>query len=344
MNRSQEDMLCFFASVANPGVNLLRRVREIIDKGVDWEYIARASEALDVSAGLLEILFRAEAGPIPELTDIRRAAAHELAVTALMEDLFRRTAFLLDEAGIPFIPLKGSDIRIAGGSRRLANPMQDIDILVRPESLARTREVLEAGGFFFQGALSGAHYNFALPGEQLRFLEIHWTLINRTSTVQRRIFNPDMEKIWRRSVSLCCRLHLSPEDLLCYTVVHGVKEYYHKPKWAADAEFLIRAVLPRCAPERVRQAVEEWGAGPALGIVAEALEQALDAGVYRRVYTFGAVRPGFLGKMAARRLFMPWGSPRLRSALCLLAASPRPTRGCLAIGIAERVLRSLRRG
>lgn len=344
MGGRPEDILLFYAALAEPDATVLRRVRDLIDRGIDHTYLEHMAKVLGVAVGLLNLLSCSNDEGNDISDGLRRAAAGEVSRTVSMELLFRRVAGLLESEAIPFIPLKGSDIRIAGGARRSANPMTDVDILVRTRDMDRTRGVLQRNGFLFLGAMSGAHLNFATDEDHPRFLEVHDDLVNRWSPVQRRLFRPDLEKIWERSAPVCGRLHLSPEDLICYTLTHGVKESFHRPKWAADAEYLIRDVLPGLDPETVRARVGEWGVGSALGVLAEAFLPVLGDKPYDHVYALGAGRPGAAGRFAANRLFRYSHRRGVRTALYFACARGLTERLSLALGMAEYLFRRVRRG
>lgn len=339
MKRRGEDILLFLAALAEPEDRELQNAAEITRSGPDWNYLAERAAMLDVAAGLTELLSRVGGAPDCISAQLREAAASEFARTEMMQSCYRRIASLLDGHDIRFIPLKGCDARIARGPRRLVNPMEDIDILVQREDLARVRDILVREGFLFLGAQSGAHLNFALDAKPPRFLEIHWDLINRENPCQARLFHPDLSRIWKECIILCDQLHVSHEDLLCYTVAHAFKEYFRKPKWPADALYLFRHCLPGMHPGKVARVVEEWGVGPALGILAETLMIVTGDRRFGEVYPAGAQRPGFLGKLASDGLFR-WDRARLfRPVTCLAGAGTLRERIALISDAKDRVVK-----
>ena len=73
----------------------------------------------------------------------RRRAATGLAATQLVGDVARRLA----EAGIPVMPVKGALHQHWLYDDPAERPLSDVDLLVRPEHLARAVERLETGGY-----------------------------------------------------------------------------------------------------------------------------------------------------------------------------------------------------
>ena len=59
---------------------------------------------------------------------------------------------LLNEAGIPYAIVGGNAVAawVATVDESLVRATRDVDVLVRPQDLARIREVLEAGGFVYR--------------------------------------------------------------------------------------------------------------------------------------------------------------------------------------------------
>jgi hypothetical protein len=320
MNRHGEDILLFLAALGEMGEGEFRHAAEIIESGPDWDYLAGKAEILGVSAGPKELLSRTGGVPGRIAQSLQKAVAVEFTRTEIMQSFYSMVVSLMDGHDICFVPLKGCDARIAQGSRRLTNPMEDIDILVRQEDLFRVRDILERNGFLWQGAHSGAHLNFAHETYPPRFLEVHWDLVNRESPFQRHLFHPDIPRIWKDCIVLCDRLHLSAEDLLCYTTAHAFKEYFRKPKWAADALYLFRQILPGLDSGKLRERVEEWGVGTALGVLAETLMAVTGDREFENVFQKGAKRPDIFGKHASAGFFR-WDGARMNHQVAYLACA-----------------------
>jgi hypothetical protein len=310
-----EHLLLFYASLWEHDDRIRTRVRDLCGAGIDWSFLVDAAETFGVCAGL-NALLSSSGVECPFGEDrLRRAKAYETAATASMLSLYGEVSSLLERSGIPFMPLKGCDCRIAEGARRISNPMEDVDILIRGEDVEEAGEALVRNGYLFLGSGSGAHMNFATDGDRTRFIEVHWDLVNRRSPVQRSLFRPRIAAVLERSVSVGGRMHMSREDLVCYLTVHAVKEYFHRPKWLADIAYTLNVLItPAFAGQKpgtphegmdagvFRAVIAEWNAASALGIAVWALVSATGDAGYEAAYGFGAYRPGFPGRFLAERL------------------------------------------
>jgi hypothetical protein len=337
MKNFVENILLFYAALPDHDNWILSRAREMLDRKADSEYLDAAAEAYGAAAGLIALL--TAAGRRESISDtLRCAAEREASVTVSMRSLSEEIGALLEREGIPFIPLKGCDRRIVELARVHSNPMRDVDILVRPDDIPEAGKLLVRNGYLHLGSFSGAHMNFATDEDLPRFIEIHWDLVNRSSPVQRRLFLPDLEKIWERSTVLCGTLHLSPEDLVCYTAAHAAKEYFRRPKWIADMAGILDNSLAEVNPFLFREVIREWGVSTVLGIIGKALASVLPERKYEALYAAGARCPGILGRYIADNLF---GYSRLYSIrpLCSLAFAPSLAASfAVAAGIGERVI------
>lgn len=335
---SAENVLLFYAALPTHDGWVLSRVHEILDREVDAEYLNAAAEAYGVASGLVALL--TENGKQESISlSLLRAAEQEAAVTVSMHSLYEEIATLLERAGLPFIPLKGCDRRIVELARPYSNPMQDVDILVHPTDVVAVGKLLVGNGYLHLGSFSGAHMNFATDEEFPRFIEIHWDLVNRRSPVQRRLFSPSLGNIWKRSSILCGASHLSPEDLICYTIAHAAKEYFRRPKWIVDIACIIDSLMTKMDPVMLKEIVGEWGVSAVFGIVAEALDTVLPERRYDTLYDSGAKHPRILGQYIAHNLF---GYSRLYSIrpLCALSFAPSfVTALSVAMGIGERLVK-----
>jgi hypothetical protein len=155
----------------------------------------------------------------------------------------------LAEAGIRVILLKGAGLVAAFGGAVDLRPMDDVDLMVPPEQLARAVELL--GRFGWQpkeklpcapealaAVTSTAGWAFVAPdGSEL---DLHWRALN----LDGRIGN-DLG-FWQRAepVRLAGQpaLVLAPADQLLHVCVHAVYwSGFSGLRWAADAALIIRA-------------------------------------------------------------------------------------------------------
>jgi hypothetical protein len=272
---------------------------------------------------------------------IREAAAKECAVTESMRSTAGNVFAALDDAGIPFVPLKGADPRMVKGPRGIANPMDDVDVLVRREEAETAGDALERAGFRFIGAFSGAHMNFVSDDSHPGIVEVHWDLVNREDPVQSALFSPDMSHVRARTEIVGERICLGREDCLCYFAAHAVKEYFRRPKWLADVAFMF-GETGWGRSESVSRIADEWGVRPALGIIAAALVEITGDARFGSAFGYCALNPGLLGRDLASRMVRNGGLARLRP-LLWLAAAHSPKRLCaVAGGMAVAAIRKMK--
>jgi hypothetical protein len=329
---SPEQLILFYASLSSRSPRILGVTGEIWEAGIDREALLEMTVSFGVSAAL-DTLFSDAGIDFPGREKLRVAAADEAAATASMRALEREVAALLERSGIPSIPLKGCDLRIAEGARRVSNPMVDADILIRGEDVDRAGALLERNGFFFLGSRRGAHMNFATGDDNPRFIEVHWDMVNRRSPVQRSLFRPRMEGVWERSAPVRGIHHLSPEDLVCHLTAHAVKEYFHHPKWLADISYVLTAPDAGTDPAAMRHVAAEWNVSAALGLAIHALSAATGDPRFDDPGEFGAVRPGRLGRFIAERLLEYGGLYRLRPLLWFACAPGVRDMWSVAVGM-----------
>ncbi len=297
-----EQILLFFSALPEHSDYINDMTDSILKAGVDWDYLYYDAESFGVAAGLAELLSNREAVADIFLGRLGKTSKREEKESESMLDLYNELSSLLSGHEFDYIPLKGCDFRIAEGPRRKCNSMTDIDILVKLSDTEEIGLLLENNGYIYQGTMSGAHMNFFTDEKHPRFIEIHWDLINRSNPLHRKLFFPDLDAVWERSIILNGERLLSEEDLLAYLTAHAVKEYFHTPKWLADIAWIFKNRLGLVDPERLVMVIDEWGVSTALGIVAEGVDYYLQTNCFEYVLAFGAVKPGMLGQYIAKRL------------------------------------------
>ena len=154
----------------------------------------------------------------------------------------------LQSAGCDFLLLKGAalaeDYRREGSVR----PMVDIDLLVRPEAVARALDVLLGLGCRTRGeicdrgleALLQFRHELTLDTPTGGTLDLHWHLVADARHPETQ------ENLWKRAVP--CRLGslqartLDRADQLLHACLHGAVWNDISPvRWLADSVMLIRA-------------------------------------------------------------------------------------------------------
>ncbi|HZI29670.1 MAG TPA: nucleotidyltransferase family protein [Gemmatimonadaceae bacterium] len=148
------DLSCLPAEVASHARNVQ-----------DWDRVIVMSDRELASVQLARALRGAQADvPAAVVEELRRKA---VTIELRMQYLSRRlqqTCGILAERGISHVLLKGAAVGALVDPTLCTRPMNDGDILVRPEDAERAAEALEAAGWFatpdevLRGLLAGAHH------------------------------------------------------------------------------------------------------------------------------------------------------------------------------------------
>ncbi len=206
----------------------------------------------------------------PEVVAIRLARAR--AWSAERWDLsFRQVTTLartLAAVDVPVMVLKGGHTGHLYAERG-ARASGDLDILVRPEHLARTELAMRAAGYVADDAQGGDadhdpdHRH--LPALRIADglpVEVHWTFARRTGT-------PSWSHgIWERATPLPdgVALGMDPVDLLLYTCKHLASDHAFSTANGLAGLADLRVILAAhpLAPAVVRERAEAWGVRPAV--------------------------------------------------------------------------------
>ena len=143
----------------------------------------------------------------------------------------RRVLKALNIAGIPTIPLKGIVLANSVYESIGLREMNDIDLLVPKENLARAVEILTGMGYkpvqpFCLDSLiqTGKHLPSFIKKDHVA-IEIHWNITNPSTC-----YSIDPQELWDHAVPVQIldyeTLMLSPEDLLLHFCLHT--SYQHQ--------------------------------------------------------------------------------------------------------------------
>ena len=172
----------------------------------------------------------------------------------------------LGEHGIDTLVLKGLALTVAhyrdGGTR----PMNDVDILVRPEDAQRAFDILLDLGYVptldepFERQRRTRHA-IAMHNDVGRQLDLHWYAL---------YLSVDDTDLWRDSVALTIgdvpTRTLSAADQLMHVCVHGVSGECPGPmRWIADGVTVIRTAGERLHWQRLVRRATACGCTVALG-------------------------------------------------------------------------------
>jgi hypothetical protein len=228
-----------------------RRVRELIDGGLDWE--AFVDGALRHALIPLVHLHLSDPSvqPLPaaaaaRLRDVaRRMAALNAYLVGELRELLTELAAL----GVEAIPYKGPALALEAYGRVGLRQFCDLDFIVRPRDVGAAARILRARGYAPYRDLGEAQLALLLRTQcnvpftrdcDRSVVELHWDVCARDFA------RPlDTEEFWARSrdSEFCgapSRL-LVAEDLLLALCVHGSKHRWEQLSWVCDvAQLLLR--------------------------------------------------------------------------------------------------------
>jgi hypothetical protein len=149
-----------------------------------------------------------------------------------------------NRSNVPVILLKGIALLHDTYEDPGERAMGDVDILIRPEDLEKTKSILIGNGFsFVHGNMSNAVvYGIKAPFEM--YIDLHWSLANPRSPSQPKIYAPNEAVIWNRAAPIRFgqqkAFTLCPEDRVVYLCFHALKERFSSDKWLRDLSLLIQ--------------------------------------------------------------------------------------------------------
>lgn len=166
-----------------------------------------------------------------------------------------------NSAGVQALAYKGAALAAAFYGDIAKREFGDIDLLIRPESIAEARRVLEANGFVPWAEFaqltpaqeraylrSGYHFQYSRPDGSTP-IELHWNVSPRMFGI-----SMPMEQLFRRAVPVRIGgnviLAPSAEDHLVLLCIHGAKHMWDKLRLIADIAQLL-AATPNLNVEQV---------------------------------------------------------------------------------------------
>ena len=237
--------------VASPTEEVARlsEVRTLTEFPLDWEYLLGLGEQNEVLSLLYWHLNAASDDLVPPAVMQRlrgvffQTSVHNL---SLLKELMRVLA-KLKEDGIDAVPYKGPSLARSLFGNVAFRRTRDIDILVRPEAVERTRRLLVREGYQLATPMTDeemvahrqSHYHLELlrQADGLR-LEIHWEFLPRNCG------HFDASYVWDHVVIEDLggqpTLSLRAEELFVLLCIHhGTKHEWDRLKWIADIARMI---------------------------------------------------------------------------------------------------------
>ncbi len=240
--RPEDEVLFSSASPALPPDHL-DRVRNLFAAGLDWRLLVRRATA----HGLLGLLHRAIEAAGWEVA----GAQAQKEAAEWFDSLRRRNLFLAGELcrvldllaahGIEAVPLKGAALAATAYGDLALRQYADIDLLVRPEDLAKVESATAAIGYRPARSAPRETEGEVLLARQggAVFLEIHSEAIPSylgLSRAERGLW----DRLDRSAKGDWPAVGLAAEDALLLSCCHGAKHLWERLIWIADIAWLLR--------------------------------------------------------------------------------------------------------
>ena len=243
--KSRTERLLFACARAQEDDVRRDEVAELIERGVDFEYLCFLAADHHVSALLFDALKSCEPSSDPEKKAIKSlrvsCLASEAANSFYKEELMKILANFA-ERDIPVIPLKGILLsEYLYGNIESRDKSADIDLLVKEDDARRARSALEDIGYAFKpvGEIKEYtwYYSFVKPGFPEIDLHLDITMMVRS---RRRI-----DGMWSfartADISGVKYYYFKPEEMLLYLSAHLVNSgAFRQLRHIRDIERLIK--------------------------------------------------------------------------------------------------------
>ncbi len=240
---------------------LLASVRRFFDAeapppsaaGLDWRKLTQLAERHAVVALFCQAIRSRDDIPADILDYLQgrafEAARFDLTLSAELGRLLR----LFQEHEIRVVSLKGPALRYLLYGEVALRTSSDLDLLVRPEDVLRSKRALEGAGYYMQSILPSDDDKDCLrrrdcqitlsrkitDQEDLLFVDLHWRLL--PGYFPRFL---DEHELWGRlrqvSVAGTEVPTLSPEHLLLFLCAHGTKHLWERLGWLCDIARLVQ--------------------------------------------------------------------------------------------------------
>ena len=227
------------------------RLRSLLQKEVDWDYLLRAASDHGLLPLLCNHLSTAGTNFIPG--KISERLRKEL-FSSRQDNLYLTRQLLsvlqlFAASGIRALAFKGPILgEMLYGDLGLRQA-GDLDILIGKDDFIRSKELLQSNSYLMEPQLTAAqqksHLRFHceiqfVHRDQFSVVDLHWGL-----TPKNFPFTLSFEDLWERRKSTRLAGHsietFAAEDLLLYLCVHGAKHYWIKLEWVAAVAELIRS-------------------------------------------------------------------------------------------------------
>lgn len=242
-----ELLLCCARTTATPEV--VSRLRELLSKWIDWDYLFLLARRHAVLPLLYLQLDQHASDLVPE-DHLKKLKLHFLENSArntILGAELCRLITLLANSGIEAVSYKGPTLALFAYNNLALRRFVDLDVIVKKRDVLKAREILLAEGYTptksltlnQQDLLLRTQHNMQFSRDNRRLIvELHWEVAPHlfASSV-----NPD--RFWRHLVTIDVNgtkvKALSAEDLLFSLCVHGSRHLWERLSWICDVAELV---------------------------------------------------------------------------------------------------------
>ena len=229
---------------------LAKRIRELVETPIDWNYLVRTSFA----HGVMPLLYKSLNNICPEAMPEQlsnqlqdRFKVHTQYNFSMTAELLRLLQ-LFSAHGIQALPYKGPVLAASIYGDVSLRVFSDLDILILKRDVRRAKDLMLSEGYRQrtprtegQDAVRLRSRNAKdiafIDSQDLVKVELHWGIAGVA------LFPLDTQQLWERleryGLGGATVPHLGPEDMLLMLCVHGSKHLFRRLEWVCDIAELL---------------------------------------------------------------------------------------------------------
>ena len=264
---SPEDELCLLLARGQLSPEGQERALGLLESPLRWDLLLERAREHQVFPLLYRSLRALDFQGVPDAARAQLRAAFRMNAlrNAFLAGELARVLRLLNESGVPVVPLKGVTLAESLYGDSALRVCFDIDILVPPSEALRARRLILAHGYtspfteeFFANHQfhTGAECPLFPEKQALSYLlEVHWTLLQHS-----RKDDQAMQDLWSQARPKdffgVPAYGLTPEWEFLYLAWHAAYHKWHTLKWLVDIHELC--VSAHIDWQQVREKAERF--------------------------------------------------------------------------------------
>ncbi len=232
LNLSSENKLLVYCARMTMNEDITYNVKEILNRGLNWDYIIEKSRRHGIQSLLYWNLNRTDGGknvPKEVMAKLKKMYYENAARNMLLYDELGTVLRALKDDGVDVISLKGAFLAEAVYRNIGLRPMSDIDLLIKKEDLHKVKKELARLGYStpvypthlhekIQNQLQNNEVHYINQGKKI-MIDMHWGIV--PSIIP---FQVDINKFWENAqpvkIAGIETLMPAPEDSLLHLCLH----------------------------------------------------------------------------------------------------------------------------